>query len=286
MFQKHKLALRDSPKWMKDNVQYEVLMGSHAYGVHIKESDHDIYGFVIPPKDILFPHQICGHIEGFGKRPQGFDQFQKCYDDVDFSFFNIVKYFDLCLHNNPNVIDSLFVPDGCVIHMTKVGELVRKNRKIFLCSKAWHTYKGYAYSQMRKLKNKDPNSGKRKDLIEKYGYDTKFSYHIVRLLDYAEQILQFGEIDLQRDKECWKSIRAGEWTIEQIEQHFYQKEKYLEGLYENTKLPHDMQEEPVKELLLNCLEHHYGSLDKMVPRANKAELVLRDLQLLLEKYTT
>ena len=286
MFQKHERALKDSPKWMKDSIQYECLMGSYAYGLHTKESDKDIYGFCIPTKVILFPHQIGGHIEGFGRRPQGFEQFQKCYDDVDFTIFGIVKYFDLCLHNNPNVIDSLFVPDSCICQMTKIGQLVRDNRRKFLCSKLWHTYKGYAYSQLRKLKNKDPNSGKRKDLIEKYGFDTKFAYHIVRLVDYAEQLLQFGDMDIQRDKERWKSIRAGEWTLNQIEEHFYEKEKSLQVLYEKTSLPHDMQYEPIKELLLNCLEHHYGSLDKMVSRENKSDIILNELQQLLNKYST
>lgn len=285
MFQKHEQAKKDAPKWLKDNVHYEVIMGSHAYGVHTKDSDKDIYGFCMPPKQYIFPHQIGGHIEGFGKRPQSFDQFTKCYDDVDFTIFGIVKYFDLCLNNNPNVIDSLFVPDSCICHMTKIGQMVRDNRKKFLCSKAWHTYKGYAYSQLRKLKNKDPNSGKRKELIEKYGFDTKFAYHIVRLIDYAEQILQFGDIDLQRDSERWKSIRAGEWTLNQIEEHFYSKEKSLQTLYENTKIPHDIQEVEIKELLLNCLEQHYGSLDSIIPRSNKSDLILRDLQLLVDRYS-
>lgn len=285
MFKQHKQAQKDCPKWMISSVQYEVIMGSYAYGVHNKDSDKDVYGFCIPSKLILFPHQIGGHIEGFGNRPQGFDQFHKCYDDVDFTIFGIVKYFDLCVHNNPNMIDSLFVPDNCICHMTPIGEMVRENRHKFLCSKLWHTYKGYAYSQLRKLKNKDPNSGKRKELIEKYGFDTKFAYHIVRLIDYAEQLLQFGDMDMQRDKERWKSIRAGEWSLDQVESHFYEKEKTLQTLYENTSLPHDMQFDPIKELLLNCLEAHYGSLDKMVPRDTKAETVLLEMQKVIDRFT-
>lgn len=284
MFQIHELANKDAPKWLKSNLHYEVLMGSYAYGCHDKNSDKDVYGFAIPPKDMLFPFSEGGYIYKFGPSPPSFEQFQKCYDDVDFTIFSIVKYFDLCCHNNPNVIDSLFVPDNCVCHMSSIGELVRKNRHKFLCSKLWHTYKGYAYSQLRKLKNKDPNSGKRKELIEKYGFDTKFAYHIVRLIDYAEQLLQFGDMDMQRDRERWKSIRAGEWTLEQIETHFYEKEKSLEKLYETTKLPHDIQFGPIQELLLNCLEHHYGSLDHVIKKDTNILKVINEMQDVLNKY--
>lgn len=284
MFSKHEQAKKDAPKWMKDNIHYEVIMGSYAYGVHNKDSDKDIYGFAIPPKNIVFPFSEGGNIYGFGKGPEGFDQFQKCYDDVDFSIYGIVKYFDLCLHNNPNMIDSLFVPDNCVCHMSSIGELVRKNRHKFLCSKLKHTYAGYAHSQLHKLKNKDPNSGKRKDLIEKYGYDTKFAYHIVRLVDYAEQLLQFGDMDLQRDKECWKAIRAGEWSLQKIQDHFDKKDSHLEDLYKKTILPHKIQETAIKELLLNCLEHHFGSLDNVIKKDIKIESILKDMQDVIDNY--
>lgn len=285
MLQKHKEALKECPKWLPANLHYEVIMGSYAYGVHTKDSDKDIYGWCIPPKEYIFPFSYGGYIYKFGKAPQSFEQFHKCYDNVDFSIFNIVKYFDLCMGVNPNMIDSLFVPENCICQMTKIGKMVRDERHLFLCSKAKHTYSGYAFSQMRKLKNKDPSIGKRKELIEKYGYDTKFSYHIVRLLDYAEQILQFGDLDLQRDKERWKSIRAGEWSIEQIDSYFNEKEKYIQKLYENTKLPYEPREKEIKELLLNCLEQHYGKIDNLINNNDNSFKIIQEIQNVLNKYS-
>lgn len=184
------------------------------------------------------------------------------------------------------MLDSLFVPDNCVIRMTKSAEHVRKNRDKFLCLKSWHTYKGYAYSQLRKLKIKDPQGigNKRKELIEKYGFDTKFAYHIVRLIDYAEQIMREGTIDMQRNKELWKYIREGGWTLEQIETHFYSKEKELEALYHTCKLPKHMREDDVKPLLLECLEEHYGSLDKYVRPVDKTSKLVAEISEVLDRY--
>src|SRR5262249_46903708 len=159
--------------------------------------------------------------------------------------------------------DSLYTPDFCVLHTTEVGRLVRENRDIFLHKGAWHKFKGYAYSQMNKVRHKNPE-GKRRELVEKYGMDLKFAYHVVRLVDECRQILTEGTIDLQRNREQLKAIRRGEWTLEQLEQWFSDMERQLEDLYAKSSLPHSPDEARIKQLLLDCLEHHYGSLANAV----------------------
>ena len=119
------------------------------------------------------------------------------------------------MENNPNVIDSLFTPVNCVLHSTRVGNLVRENRKLFLHNGAWPKFKGYAYSQLHKLSIKEPQ-GKRAELVAEHGYDTKFAYHVVRLLPEVEKILIEGDIDLQRNNEQLKAIRRGDWTEDRL----------------------------------------------------------------------
>lgn len=185
------------PYFLKHNIHYEVMMGSFAYGVSNDVSDIDIYGFCIPPKDFIFPH-LAGHIEGFGEQKQKFEQFQQHHikdcsnkKQYDITIFNIVKYFQLCMENNPNMIDSLFVPVNCIVHSTKIGNMVREKRKIFLHKGSWYKFKGYSYSQLHKMENKNPE-GSRVETIQKFGYDLKFAYHVVRLLNEVEQILSEG----------------------------------------------------------------------------------------------
>ncbi|MCP3686203.1 MAG: nucleotidyltransferase [bacterium] len=275
------------PKHLKNNVQYECMMGSVAYGVSSDNSDIDIYGFSIPNKEIIFPH-VAGHINGFGKKPQGFDQAQQHHikfngKTYDMSIYSIVRYFQLCMENNPNMIDSLFVPRRCIIHSTQVGELVRENRKLFLHKGAWHKFKGYAFSQVHKMKTKKP-VGKRKELVEKHGMDRKFAYHTVRLLDEVEQILTEHDIDLERNREQLKAIRRGEWSMEQVDKHFQQKEKDLEALYTKSTLQHSPDEDQIKELLLNCLEWHFGTLEKCYIPETDVNKVLADMQAIIDGY--
>jgi hypothetical protein len=172
-----------------------------------------------------------------------------------------------------------------VIHSTPVGEMIRENRKMFLHKGAWHKFKGYAYAQASKIRNKVNSSNpKRAAQIEEFGMDLKFAYHCVRLMNEVEQIMVEGDLDLQRNREQLKSIRRGEWTLEQFEDYFKNKEHVLETTYANSTLPHGPDEDKIKTLLLECLEQHYGNLGAAVVRVPQMDKLLNDLDLLIAKY--
>lgn len=114
--------------------------------------------------------------------------------------------------------------------------------------------------------------------------DNKFLYHIVRLLDECDQILSNGNIDLHRSKEVMKSIRRGEWTLEQVREWMKKKDSTLETLYQKSELPYSAPEDKLKELLLNCLEHHYGSLDGAYSEQDSLINAMKEIDLVLEKH--
>jgi uncharacterized protein len=346
-----KKKLTSPPEWLPNNVQNLSIMGSMAYGVNTDDSDFDLYGWCIPPKSIVFPH-LTGHIAGFGKAPPNFKNWQDHHivdpdalggrgREYDFSIHNIVNYFQLLMDNNPNIIDSLFVPANCIIHSTAVSDMVRDNRHMFLHKGCWHKFKGYAYSQLHKSKVKHQkatvlremekelklphdttleqaeehlkgvrrvfDSGKeldewvtyvnsyrkisetrtkRFDKVKEDGQDNKFLYHVVRLMSEVEQILSTGDLDLQEKgrREHMKAIRAGDVPDEDIRQWFTSKEKDLESLYASSTLPYKPDEGAIKALLLKCLEHQYGSLDKCVNDIGKSEQAILDIRAVLERF--
>lgn len=284
------------PSGLEDQIQYEVYMGSAAYGCSNDTSDIDVYGFAIPEKRKLFPH-LAGHIEGFGKKPQGFETYTQHHmidkdwgkanesREYDYAIHNIVKFFNLVMQNNPNMVDSLFVPLRCILHMTPVGSMVRDSRHIFLSQKCVHTFRGYAHQQLHKLRTKEPgDDSKRRELIEQYGYDVKFAYHIVRLLLEVEQLLTEGDMDLERDREVYKSIRRGDWKLEEIEEYFKVNEPRLIALADKSKLPYAPDEEKIKQLLLNCLEQHFGSIQDAVITEVASVKALREIEEVLNRY--
>lgn len=117
------------------------------------------------------------------------------------------------------------------------------------------------------------------------GYSTKFGYHLVRLMLECEQILTTHNIELDRDSEIYKSIRRGEWDLTRLEEWFYNKEKSMETLYANSELRHSPDEDAIKQLLIECLEMHYGSLSKFNVKTNISsyDTLRDDLLKVLEK---
>lgn len=287
----HLLKGKGIPECVKNNTHYEVIMGSNAYGVSNDMSDTDIYGFCIPEKNVLFPH-LAGYIKGFGKGAPSFDQWQQHHiedkekgREYDVQIFSIVKYFQLCMKNNPNMIDSLFVPQRCAVHLTNVGTYVRDNRKKFLHKGCMHSFRGYAFQQMHKAEIKTPKEGsKRYEMVKKHGWDVKFGYHVVRLLNECEQILTYGDLDLEQNNEHLKAIRRGEVSYEEVKEWFSNKERSLQKMYDESKLPHSPDEDAIKQVLIDCLEMHYGSLEKCVIQPDKAVLALREVGDVIKKY--
>ena len=279
------------PGFLPTNVMYETLMGSVAYGVSSDSSDRDLYGFCIPPKDEIFPH-LAGEIPGFGEPKKRFEQFQVAHIhdpsgaggkgvEYDLTIYGIVKYFSLCMECNPNMIDSLFTPEECVVHITSIGTMVRERRWLFLHKGCWPKFKGYAYAQLHKMRSKEP-IGKRRETIEQFGYDVKFGYHVARLLCQCEQILLEGDLDLRRSREQLKAIRRGEFSQADLESWAAAKERQLEQVYHESKLPAQPDQEQIRELLLNCLEAHYGNLDACITRIDPAIRALREIRDIIE----
>lgn len=277
------------PKWLIDNTIYLTLGGSHMYGCNREDSDKDVWGIVIPKKDILFPAQ-AGFIPGYDE-PEKFDQWQHPHiidsqkQEWDFTVYNIVRWFFLAKNSNPNLVELPFADRTCVIHNTAVGELIRQNRKLFLCKEIYFKLKAYAGSQWHKVRLKNPQEGsKRAKLIEDFGVDTKYLYNLVRLMLQCEQILTYGDMDLRRDRETYKEIRRGERTVEDIEVWFKEKEKYIDKLYHESKaIPERPREQEIKQLLLSCLEHHYGSLEKCVANLDKNEIAIQKIKEIVGK---
>ena len=269
------------------DTHYEVIMGSIAYGCNEDFSDFDIYSFCFPPKDIMFPH-LNGHINNFDKVNNNFESVQEHgvkYNEkeYDVNVYNIASYLRLCMNNNPNMIDSLFVPLRCIIHSTKIGQMIRSFRKEFLYKGCYFKYKGYAYSQLKFLRKKD-KKGTREDSIKKYGYDVKFAMNIVRLLNQVEQIIVEHDLDLEKCKEQLKSIRRGEWTEDQIEDYMRKKENQLDKLFHESTLPQQPNYDKIKSLLINCLEEYYGNIDNFHKQKTENDLITDEIVSVLKKY--
>lgn len=343
------------PSFLKSNVHYEVQMGSVAYGVSNDHSDMDIYGWCIPPRDYIFPH-LRGEIEGFGTKGPRFNEFSQHHvmdhssgTEYDFTIYNVVKYLHLVMMNNPNMLDSLFVPERCVLHITPLGTMIRDKRRHLLHRGAVEKMIAYARSQLSKADSKKQKStnliaikefeakhnmdpaltladveeeiatrkstgGKSKTFyqmelgylehykmlfeslikenkrllgVKRFGYDPKFLYHVVRLVSQCEQILREGDLNLEAEhrRAMMKSVRNGEWNIEDVRKWYTEKEREMIELREKCDLPEKPDEPMVRQLLVDVLECHYGKFSQTeLGNPDQLKVILREVSKIINPY--
>jgi hypothetical protein len=114
--------------------------GSQLYGTATPESDVDIRGVFIPTEEFYL---------GFMEKVEQVESHVP-----DETFWEITKFFRLCIDNNPNILELLFVPlySEYTEYFTKEWEEIISKRELFLSTKARHTFSGYAVSQLHRIK--------------------------------------------------------------------------------------------------------------------------------------
>jgi len=125
-------------KWLGRNTIFLCVHGSNAYGSNTEESDIDLRGIAIPPKDYFF-----GFVKNFE---------QATFESNDITIFGLRKFFQLAAAGNPNVLELLFVDKGEIIKTSKYAEILIENRGLFLSKKIRYSMEGYAHAQLKRLK--------------------------------------------------------------------------------------------------------------------------------------
>lgn len=272
---------QESEQWMKDNLLYEVIVGSQAFGTNSENSDFDFVAIVMPKHEHLYP-QSYGYILGFDQYPSF--QHKTCKDkntrlktengiDVEGEWQSLVNFFFLAgIKGSPSLIESLFVKKELVKYSHNIGWILRDNRKLFLSMRSFHAFKGFAFQQLSRVRNgiKEWNdkhtcdNANRKEYFEKFGFDIKMASHSLRLIDQLYQILNENDLDLMRNKEECKAMKKGLWgDFNRFEQHVLNKIEELEKLSLNSSLAPQPQTGSLHQLLSNCIEEWYGSESKM-----------------------
>jgi len=105
----------------------------------------------------------------------------------------------------------------------------------FAAERAWRsaqrTWQQYAQWQ----RGRNP---RRAELEAKYGYDTKFGSHVVRLLRMAREILTTGDVRVRRpDADELRAIRGGLWSFERLQAWAATEDAALDALTAASPLP-------------------------------------------------
>lgn len=123
---------------------YEYIRGSVAYGTAFEnlenvQSDIDTSGIFFAPRC-----ELLGFNSNFTERIAD--------EKNDNVWFEIGKWFELLCNSNPNIIESLWIPQRCILFEDAIIKEIKENRNMFLTKKVYETFGGYAKSQIKKAR--------------------------------------------------------------------------------------------------------------------------------------
>lgn len=144
--------------------------------------------------------------------------------------------------------------------------VMQKEREYSAKKREWDQY-------MTWKSNRNPA---RAALEEKFGYDTKHAYHLVRLIRMCREVLTTGKVIVKRpDREELLQIRNGAWSYDQLIEFADREDKALNELYgTSTILPKTPDREKLDNLCMDLVERSLSKyswynvkkkLDKIVP---------------------
>src|SRR5690606_33713252 len=118
-----------------DMLLFDSVAGSHAFGTAIEGSDEDRRGVFVAPVDFL----------------RGLDSIEQVSDERgDEVYYELGRFGELLLKNNPNALELLGMPDDCVRHRHPL--FARLSPELFLSKLYARTFGEYAMGQIRKAR--------------------------------------------------------------------------------------------------------------------------------------
>jgi uncharacterized protein len=157
-------------EFLKSNnlILFEVIAGSKAFGLNTPTSDTDIRGVFYLPKEMYFGLEYIPQVAN---------------ETNDIVYYELGRYVELLLKNNPNIMELIASPDDCVLYKHPLME--RLSTEMFLSKLCKKTFGDYANAQIKKARGLNKKIVNPMDKVKK------------SLLDFCFILEENGSISLQ-----------------------------------------------------------------------------------------
>jgi predicted nucleotidyltransferase len=119
----------------KNLILFEVISGSKSFGLNTPTSDTDIKGVYYLPKEKFFGLDYIPQISN------------ETNDEV---YYEIGRFVELLIKNNPNILEILASPDDCILYKHTLMEHLKLED--FLSKLCKDSFAGYAVTQIKKAR--------------------------------------------------------------------------------------------------------------------------------------
>lgn len=235
----------------KELLKYQImktLNGSRLYGTHTETSDDDYISIFVEPPEYCFSLQQAKTIPLHDRGPEE----KNVHAEVDGIAYPLRHFLKLATDGNPSILTVLFAQPEHLVFNTKFGDLLLENKELFVSKKAGPKFLGYMNAQLLRLQgDKKGHIPSRPELVEKFGYDTKYAMQIARLAIQGMEFLSEGNITLptnEFNRATLLGIRNGEFSYDDMLDYLRQLEDSLKSILEVSELPEKPNYEEINKL--------------------------------------
>ena len=185
---------------------FEAITGSKAYGLDTPTSDTDIRGVYVVPKAMFYsleyPEQVSNETN-------------------DIVYYELRRFIELLLKNNPNIMEILDVPQHCVLLQHEVMNVLKP--ELFLSKLCEKTFANYAFTQIKKaygLEKKivNPVDAERKSVLDFcFVYQSKEAVPANAFLEHNNMLEEnVGLTVIPHLRDCYNIYHSREYSYSGI----------------------------------------------------------------------
>lgn len=234
-------------------------VGSTVHGIAVASmDDRDEMGICLEP-----PEYVIG-LRGFEQwayrtQPEGV---RSGPGDLDLTVYSARKWSRLALGGNPTVLLPLFVGEADCQVLTPAGQAIRDNAQFFLSKRCTRAFLGYLTQQRERLLGiRGSKNVNRPELVERFGFDTKYAMHALRLGFQGIEISTDARLSLPMKPEHCSyllNVRQGREPFEDVVARLHDLEAELEALLERGNvLPDEPDADTIDALLQDLYQTHW-----------------------------
>lgn len=231
------------------------VIGSTCHGTAIDgQDDRDEMGVFVETREMVCGLSPCDHYI-YRDRPEGV---RSQPGDLDLTMYSVRKFCRLATQGNPSVIVLLWLPS--YITMTPLGAGLVRLRDAFISRESGKRFLGYLVSQKMKLTGERSKTVNRPELVAKYGFDTKFAMHALRLGFEGCELLSTGRLTLpvaEPNLTILRDVRMGRIPFADTLRLIEETESKLRALVDLCQQEADI--DRINAFLVDCHQRHWSA---------------------------
>lgn len=215
----------------------KIVNGSRLYGTFTTDSDYDYIGVFVEPPEYVFSDR---KIETAPLHNRG-SQEKTAPGDQDGQQYSLRHFLKLALDGNPSILTAFFAGPEFWEESDAAGELLMSFAPDVVSMQAAPRFKGYLKNQLDRLTGvRTGHIPNRPELVEKYGYDTKYAMSVARLALQGIEFFETGRIEspmCASDIKYLQNMRHGLFSYDQCVDDIQKLEMRLYAAIAEDNLP-------------------------------------------------